>query len=154
MIKKLAEDSRPGFADRIGLLPSVKPYLDRLVAAAPLPKRDQEAARTALASTLPKLMPARKEVRPIQLASARTRRWQQGTSVVIDYQLLSSASGFTFQGDTTYYVSGTVNLTGTTTIEGGAVVKFTNDSSAIINVSGPVYLQDRELPSSGLHRQG
>ncbi len=118
--------------------PSVKPYLDRLVAAAPLPKRDQEAARTALASTLPKLMPARKEVRPIQLASAPTRRWQQETSVVIDYQLLSSASGFTFQGDTTYYVSGTVNLTGTTTIEGGAVVKFTNDSSAIINVSGPV----------------
>ena len=56
--------------------------------------------------------------------------------LVLDYTLLSSATNFTFQGDTTFYVSGLVNLTGTTTIEGNTVVKFTNSSSAKVSVGG------------------
>ena len=43
---------------------------------------------------------------------------------VLDYELVTSQADFTFKGDTTYYVSGTVILTGATTLEGGAVVKF------------------------------
>ncbi len=50
----------------------------------------------------------------------------KSTGFVMDYDLLSSQTNFTFQGDTTYYVSGSINLHGTTTIEGGTVVKFTN----------------------------
>jgi len=46
---------------------------------------------------------------------------------VMDYTTISgSVSDQTFKGDTTYYISGPVNLLGTTVIEGGAVLKFTN----------------------------
>ena len=56
---------------------------------------------------------------------------------VLDYQLLISAANQTFKGDTTYYVSGTVNLSGTTILEGGAVIKYTNQNSARINITVP-----------------
>jgi hypothetical protein len=59
--------------------------------------------------------------------------------VVLDYVVtLTSGANKTLQGDTTYYVSGTVNLSGTTTIEGGTVAKFANSASARINFTGPV----------------
>ena len=45
---------------------------------------------------------------------------------LLDYSILSGATNFTFKGDTTYFVANTVNLYGTTTIEGGAVIKYTN----------------------------
>jgi len=61
--------------------------------------------------------------------------------LVLDYSTINtSQTNFTFKGSDTYYVSGTVNLTVTgtnaTVIEGGTVVKFTNSSSAQINISG------------------
>jgi len=45
---------------------------------------------------------------------------------VMDYQanLGGSVNNHTFKGDTTYYVSGWTGLYGTTTLEGGAVIKF------------------------------
>ena len=50
--------------------------------------------------------------------------------LVLDYQLLNSGqTDFTFQQDTTYYISGTVNLDGTSTFEGGAVLKYAANSS-------------------------
>jgi hypothetical protein len=55
---------------------------------------------------------------------------------VLDYVLLNSASNFTFQGDTTYSVTNTVNFSGTTVIEAGAIVKYTNSASLVFN--GPV----------------
>ncbi|MDB6025338.1 MAG: hypothetical protein JWM68_1561 [Verrucomicrobiales bacterium] len=48
---------------------------------------------------------------------------------VIDYSVLQTATNFTFQSDTTYYLSSSVNLRGTTTIEGGTVVKYANNVS-------------------------
>jgi hypothetical protein len=58
---------------------------------------------------------------------------------VLDYSVVASTTtNFTFQADTTYYVSGPVNLYGTTTIEGGTVIKLTNAPSnpVSINVNG------------------
>ena len=47
--------------------------------------------------------------------------------VTVDY--IASASGTAvFRGDTTYFVSGPVNLTGPATIEGGAVFKYPNST--------------------------
>jgi hypothetical protein len=48
--------------------------------------------------------------------------------VVIDYNTMGvSATNFVFQSDTTYYISGRVNFTGTNNIiEGGTVVKYMN----------------------------
>src|SRR6266545_2541246 len=65
--------------------------------------------------------------------------------LIWDWVLLANATNFTFKGDTTWYVSGpvTLSVTGTnaTVIEGSAVVKFTNSSSAQITISGPVACQ-------------
>ena len=60
--------------------------------------------------------------------------------LVLDYQTVnSSLTNYTFQGDTTYYISGTVNLFGTNTFEGGTVIKYTNNAS--INVTYPALVQ-------------
>ncbi|MGD0814216.1 MAG: immunoglobulin domain-containing protein [Verrucomicrobiota bacterium] len=47
--------------------------------------------------------------------------------LVVDYNLSNSTNNLTLQGDTTYLVTGTVNVSGTVTIEGGTVVKYTNN---------------------------
>jgi hypothetical protein len=56
---------------------------------------------------------------------------------------MSSFTNFTFKGDTTYFVVGQVNLYGTTVIESGAVIKFTNGnpSSLRIDIQGPIDCQ-------------
>lgn len=46
---------------------------------------------------------------------------------LIDFSvLLTGQSDYTLRGDTTYWVTGDVSLSGKTVLEGGAVVKFTN----------------------------
>ena len=55
---------------------------------------------------------------------------------VLDYQLMGSEADFTFKGDTTYYLTNGVYLTGVITIEGGAVVKFGTNSAASISFAG------------------
>jgi hypothetical protein len=57
--------------------------------------------------------------------------------LVLDYQTLNSSQiNYTFRGDTTYYISGTVNLSKTNTFEGNAVLKFaTTGTIAIISGS-------------------
>jgi len=48
----------------------------------------------------------------------------------LDYTTIStSQSGYTFQGDTTYFISAPVNLAGTTTFEGDTVIKFNYGTS-------------------------
>ena len=50
--------------------------------------------------------------------------------LVLDYLTInSSQTNYTFRGDTTYYISGPVNLYGTNTFEGGTVIKYTNTPS-------------------------
>jgi uncharacterized delta-60 repeat protein len=45
----------------------------------------------------------------------------------------TSVTNFTFQGDTTYYVSAPVTLYGTATFEGGAVIKYATNASLTLN---------------------
>jgi hypothetical protein len=76
---------------------------------------------------------------PQHLAQASTNTLQLAKSdldlkpsVVLDYLAINSnASNFTFQSNTTYYVSGSYNLTGTTTVEGGAVIKYANNGASL-----------------------
>lgn len=52
---------------------------------------------------------------------------------VLDFVTQSgSLSNAVFAGDTTYYCSGTVLLTGVTTFEGGAVIKFAPDAQLVV----------------------
>jgi hypothetical protein len=44
--------------------------------------------------------------------------------LVLDWTTLNSGqSNYVFQGDTTYYISGTVTLAGSNVLEGGAVLR-------------------------------
>src|SRR6185436_222222 len=79
----------------------------------------------------------KKSTQPMMVASVPL----SGQGVVLDYTTLSSGANQTFRGDMTYYISGTVNLTGTTTIEGGTVVKYATNAVAGINFSGPLACQ-------------
>ncbi|MCD6340082.1 MAG: hypothetical protein J7M29_11980 [Verrucomicrobia bacterium] len=65
--------------------------------------------------------------------------WREAApAIAMDYEISSSVTDFTFQSDTTYYVSGTTRLYGTTRWEGGAVVKFAPDpESLILYAKGP-----------------
>ena len=78
---------------------------------------------------------------PVRVASATTPKAMQIASVlpkeeglVLDFDL-QSGTGLVLQGDTTYHVTGTVNLTNAV-IEGGAVVKYNRGTR--INLVGPV----------------
>ncbi len=76
----------------------------------------------------------------VQLASAD---FAQKPGLVFDYITVgSTATNFTFQGDTTYYLSGEGDFSGVTTFEGGTVIKMLNTSPSqgmiTINAGGAV----------------
>lgn len=99
---------------------------------------EQPVRQAAVQWSLPKRDGTQtKSPRPMELAKLDlpTRGF------VLDYTLLTSETDFTFYSDTTYYVSGTVNLSGTTTIEAAAIVKYTNITSAKLNLLGTVDCQ-------------
>jgi RHS repeat-associated protein len=69
-----------------------------------------------------------------QVAQAAT----PAQGLVLDYQTLnSSQTNYTFQGDTTYYISGSLSFWGTNTFEGGTVIKFSTNGSIAITPGPP-----------------
>ncbi|MGH7953076.1 MAG: hypothetical protein ACREFE_14330, partial [Limisphaerales bacterium] len=61
---------------------------------------------------------------------------------VLDYvEVNGGLEGYTFQGGTTYFISGPVYCDGNTTIEGGAVIKYPNDTTAFIDIGGNLNCQ-------------
>ena len=70
---------------------------------------------------LPAVRLARNDTHQMQMA--KLTKSTQG--LVLDYVMLSmSVNDLTFQGDTTYYISGHIYSGGITTIEGGTVIKY------------------------------
>jgi hypothetical protein len=55
---------------------------------------------------------------------------------VLDYVTVINETNYTFRGDTTYYFSSTVQLYGTTVIEGGAVFKYPPAVTVQFNLNG------------------
>ena len=110
--------------------------LDRVKRTAALPKRTPPV-REARANG-PRFEKGQVVVAASAVRSASTRRYAVARpGVVLDYVMLNSGvTNYTFRGDTTYLVTGQVNLSGTTILEGGTVVKFTNAASAYLNVTG------------------
>lgn len=85
---------------------------------------------------LPPMRAVQASTNRIQLAGADFG-WKDG--VVLDYlEVNSGISNFTFQGDTTYYVSGYVLLNETTSFEGGTVIKFLSSEIPSLVVCGPM----------------
>jgi hypothetical protein len=84
---------------------------------------------------LPPVREAQADTQTIQVAGLDLSR-QPG--VVLDYVTVNSTANFTFQCDTTYYVSDSVNLSGLTTIEGGTVIKYDTNYTCAVNILGTV----------------
>ena len=85
--------------------------------------------------SLPAPKAAKADTNLMHLAKARLPE----RGLLLDYYFtMISTNSFTFQSDTTYYVSGNVSLSGTTVCEGGTVIKFTNSPTAKLSMSGPL----------------
>jgi hypothetical protein len=94
-------------------------------------RKESQHGQIVLGRDLPKRRLAMSHSPPMKIASAISAH----KGFAIDYTLLNSQTNLTLQSDTTYYVSGLVNINGTLTIEGGSVVKFTNSTTASITSS-------------------
>ena len=70
-----------------------------------------------------------------------TARPPAQTGYVVDYSIVVTLPNHVFRGDTTYLVLGECVLSGTTVIEGGCVVKWTNGIKNRIRMTGPVDCQ-------------
>ena len=99
----------------------------------------KKAIRTAMSPsptqsrTYPPVNQSAKTKSPLLMAQSGLRL---NAGVVIDYSLVVNANNMTFRGDTTYYVLGTVSLTGTSILEGGCVIKYASTGS--LNFTGIV----------------
>jgi len=91
---------------------------------ASISKPSKKITRMAALKQKP-LLTKPKDFGSVKLATTHSEK----PGLVIDYNLVNNATNVTFRGDTTYYVSGTINIYGTNTFEGGAVIKFTNNAS-------------------------
>lgn len=81
----------------------------------------------------PKAPLAQTDIKPMRLALSTPAN----KGYVLDYVTINLAqTNFVFQGDMTYYVSGEYNLSGTTTIEGGTVIKLNSSGQIDIDQNG------------------
>ena len=108
---------------------SIQTQLDQLQASI-TPKKSKSMLAVEKASgerTIPSARPVQESTKSILLAKADGLKKD---AVVLDYMLLSGViNNFTFQGDTTYLISSSyIELDGTTTVEGGAVIKIATNS--------------------------
>lgn len=105
---------------------------------------------TAKVGTFPNVALRRLKLPPQHLAKAspsvhfRQVRFKTLPSkgLVLDYQTVSGAiTNYDFQGDTTYYISGQVNLYGTNTFEGGCVLKYATNATVWLRPSSSINWQ-------------
>ncbi len=88
----------------------------------------------AIRQLLPPQRRARKGTTGFLLAKGDAKK----AGFALDYSLLTSQTNLVLQADTTYLVSGSINVSGEVVVEGGAVVKYTNSSTASISASNIV----------------
>jgi len=127
---------------------TVKPLLER----ATLGRRPREldsasrhvSDRAALIAGL-RVRSGRKEA---LLAALQPSRPLSQPAVVLDYQTLNTGTldNYKFEAYETYFVRGVITLTGTTILEGGAVIKFDNAGSPELCISGSGILTCRTSP--------
>lgn len=120
-------------------LPDIAAGLEALPRSASI-SRPNKAVRTAkLYQQLPRAQ--KSPNKDAKMLVAKLESPEPG--LVLDYVMLNgNLQDYTFKGDTTYYISGNVILFRTTTIEGGAVVKYAPGksvqlSSSVVCKTGP-----------------
>ena len=146
---KLGEDSPPARVGKSWVTLQGRQFLVEAVPVAALaeqldslPASSAQTTSTAKARVisrnlvLPPQHLAKAGAQPLKLARTGTSR---KPGVVLDYVYVNtSLTNYTFQGDSTYYISGTTyGYYGTYTFEGGAVIKYGTGGACSINVSAP-----------------
>lgn len=75
--------------------------------------------------------------RMLAASTGPSRARSRGPGLVIDYITVNgTSSNYTFTGGTSYFINGSLTLSGTTTLEGGAVLKFQTNHIGSINITG------------------
>ncbi len=128
----------------------IKPHLDELPVGPQAlrldrKKRDQVAALApatvrGLPTQVALFEPTTQSPRRPEILLARNGKpTPDRPGVVLDYVIVLTTTNALFQGDSTYFVSGTVNLSGTENVfEGGAIVKYAASPASQIRVLGSV----------------
>ena len=122
---------------------TIKSALQRLPAplsAAPGASLNSVLHKVSSSRLLPPLRIAQSPARNVRLAKAELK---QRPGVVLDYNLVNSGQNFTFQGDTTYLISGMVDFTGSVVAEGGTVIKYDSGASIQLEVGSTFTSQTR-----------
>ncbi len=126
------EDALPSL-EKLPAAPGLQPGDSRKQAA--LPAKPKQQLLAALKAPVREKDRAQGNSKPMRMAAA----FPIERGFVLDYTQVNSQSGMVFEGHETYYVSSTVNLTGTTVIEGGTVVKYApGASTARLSIAGPI----------------
>jgi hypothetical protein len=112
---------------------SIARELGNLPPAAAVAPRKRNEEQVAAIDGVRRPFPKRKQVAAVRAAAAMTELAKASLpskAYILDYQIITTLTNYTLRGDTTYYISNaTVSLNGTTTIEGGTVVKFNQNPS-------------------------
>jgi hypothetical protein len=111
-----------------------------------LPQNSQPFTQASVAGSVRHRVSDSPLLPPARVASVGTKvqRFAEAKSVaskgvVLDYNLVNpTLTDFTFKGDTTYLVTGLVSLNGTTTIEGGSVIKYVQTNGCFLQPAGGV----------------
>ncbi|HEX3719931.1 MAG TPA: PQQ-binding-like beta-propeller repeat protein [Verrucomicrobiae bacterium] len=118
------------------------PYATIAMALRTLPRRDALLNRRRRPHSSRGRMdwPRQREVKARRKERAfQTARLSVPRGFVMDYVTVnSSVTNYTFQGDTSYYISSEVYLSGATTFEGGAVLKYATNSSLYLSEGSTV----------------
>ena len=112
----------------------ISPKLATLPSGVAMGPADSILRKVSAKRLLPPMHLAETTTKTTELAKADLK---QRPGVVLDYVTIDSGQvNFTFQGDTTYYVSGDAVFSGTTTIEGGSVIKL--NGNGLVEINGPI----------------
>jgi hypothetical protein len=111
--------------------PELSSQLGALPAANAVSLRNSILNKVSAKRLLPPIRPAKKVIGSIQLTKNDTF---QKRGVILDYFLVNSNyENFTFQADTTYYLTNGFTLGGTVTFEGGTVIKCGDEAGLFLD---------------------
>jgi hypothetical protein len=120
-------------------LEKLRPELEKLPAPA------HASAMMPSGNTMRPVVSAKRLLPPTRLAHTGTNTLQlaktdyQPSGLVLDYQTVNTdQTDYTFRGDTTYYISGSVHLAGLTTFEGGTILKYQPSMNDGLVINGPI----------------
>lgn len=113
----------------------IEPELQKLARPQAANERRRNQVAVKRGSNLPVLkQQAAAKAKPVRMAAIEPHR---ASGFVLDFELASSVASMTWQGGTTYYVSGPTVVT-TNVFERGCVIKIAPTNSAKLTINGPV----------------